>query len=257
MNLSRLIFIVVYFVFFAIHTQGQQVFIPGGQFTMGCLSGCESDEIPSHTVEISAFYIDKYEITNSQYDSCVAKGRCTPAHYNDGACLMWNGSSFKKVKVPDEFQKPQFPVACVSWRQADAFCSWKGMKLPTEAQWEYAASGVDKKTYSWGNESPSQAKCRMAGQNFSTKIGSYPPNAKGLFDMTGNVWEWVSDYYSADYYTNSPSRNPKGPEVGLYKVLRGGGWYSTANQLRIANRHWFSPDFQEISVGFRCVKDAK
>lgn len=214
--------------------------------------GSEADEQPEHEIILSPFQIGRYEISVSQYDSCVRSGACTPAHYDDGKCLTWSGRGFKKVTVPQSFRKSNYPVVCVTWHQAAAYCRSKGMKLPGEAQWEYAARAGSKNKYSWGDAAPSTDRC--ASDKKPEEIGNYEPNRWGLYDMTGNVWEWTNDYYDKDYYSSKEIQNPSGPDVGFYRVVRGGGYYSGPSQLRISNRHWFSPDFAELSLGFRCAR---
>jgi formylglycine-generating enzyme required for sulfatase activity len=125
------------------------------------------------------------------------------------------------------------------------------MRLPTEAQWEYAALGGAKGRYSWGDAPPDGNRC---ARNVPRAVGGFAPNGYGLYDMTGNVWEWTADFYAVDAYENSADADPKGPDVGYYRVIRGGGWYSGPNELRVRNRHWFAPGSAEVSVGFRCVK---
>lgn len=217
-------------------------------------AGGDSNETPSHAVTLSPFSLDIYEVTRAQYDSCVAAGRCTPAHYDDGACVIWTNQGFKNVRVPPAFSSPAYPVVCVTWFQAQQYCLYKGEKLPTEAQWEYAAEAGRNATYSWGEQPPSAANCTQPSVKRPQKPGSFSPNPAGLYDMTGNVWEWVSDHYAPDYYSVSPPQDPQGAEAGQYRVIRGGGWYSTAHQLRIKNRHWFEPNFGEVSIGFRCAR---
>jgi sulfatase modifying factor 1 len=231
----------------------QTTAIPGGKFTMGGASS-DANESPDHSVTLSPFLMDKTEVTYAQYDSCVAALKCGPAHYDDGTCVIWTNEGFKKVRVPQGFRDPQFPVVCVTWFQAQQYCLYRGKKLPTEAQWEYAAGGGGTVTYSWGDASPSQSRCTQPGLNHPEKAGTFSPNQWGLYDMTGNVWEWTADHYSPDYYSVSPEQDPQGAEVGQYRSIRGGGWYSDARQLRIRNRHWFEPNFGEVSIGFRCVK---
>lgn len=237
---------------FFVKVDGQTVKIHSGSFMMGGGNG-DFDERPSHEVNIRSFSIDRFEVTNAQYQSCVSAGRCTPAHYNDGKCLIWTGKGFKPVNVPVQYRDSLFPAVCVTWRQAGEYCGFRGMRLPTEAEWEYAARSGGQSRYSWGDGAPSLSKCTMYGQGKLKRVESYSPNAFGLYDMTGNAWEWTSDYYQKDYYTVSPKDNPNGPDVGLYRVIRGGGWYSGADQLRCSNRQWFSPDYAEASIGFRCA----
>jgi formylglycine-generating enzyme required for sulfatase activity len=226
--------------------------VPGGSFTMG-IDGGEPNQAPAHAVSISPFHIDKTEVTFSQYDSCVRLGACTPAHYDDGACVIWTQQGFRNVRVPPALRNGRYPVVCVTWFQAQAYCQAQGKRLPTEAQWEYAALAGRSSQYSWGNELPSASRCPQPPANRPEKTASFAPNPWGLYDMTGNVWEWAADHYDPDYYTASPQSDPQGAEVGQYRVIRGGGWYSTASQLQIKNRHWFEPNFGEVSVGFRCA----
>lgn len=230
----------------------QSVTVGAGSFIMGDNKG-ESDEMPEHQVSISAFRMDSHEVTEAQYDSCVKSGKCTPAHYSDGKCGAWTNNGFKNVYVPADRRDPHFPVVCITWFQAKNYCQAYGKTLPSEAQWEYAATAGQKIRYSWGNFAPSSSTCAAATNHKPTKTCSKSVNAAGLYDMTGNVWEWTNDFYSPDYYSYSETENPRGPPVGLYRVIRGGGWYSGEALLRIQNRNWFSPDFSEVSLGFRCV----
>jgi formylglycine-generating enzyme required for sulfatase activity len=227
--------------------------IPAGTFVMGEDNG-DANAAPGHAVALSSYSIDKYEITNAQYDSCVSSGACTPAHYSDGACLLWTGREFKNVRVTGLSRGPRNPVACVTWHQAREFCTSKAKSLPTEAQWEYAALGGRGAAFAWGNQAPDAKRCAQPSEARPKPVGSFAPNGFSLYDMTGNVWEWTNDHYQPDYYSTSDSKDPQGPEVGEYRVIRGGGWYSGAKQLRIKNRHWFEPNFSEASIGFRCAK---
>jgi formylglycine-generating enzyme required for sulfatase activity len=227
--------------------------IPAGSFTMGTASG-KPNEYPEHHVNLSAFSMDAFEVTREQYDSCVAAGACSPAHDDDGKCVVWNGRSFVSVRFAHKNYNPKFPIVCVTWNQAREYCSHKGKTLPTEAQWEYAALANRPVSYAWGNDIPDAAKCAQPRDGKPRQCGSFSPNPWGLYDMTGNVWEWVSDRYQPDYYSVSEIDDPPGPDVGQYRVIRGGGWYSGPAQLRIKNRHWFEPNFGELSIGFRCAK---
>lgn len=231
----------------------QMASMPGGAFTMGTNDG-EADEGPAHAVTVSAVSIDRFEVSLGQYDSCVALGRCTAAHYDDGKCLMWTSDGIARVQVPEKYRVPELPVVCVTWRQAYEYCKFRGGRLPTEAEWEYTALAGSEDMYAWGDRPPDESLCTQASNRHPAKTGSYPSNAAGLHDMTGNVWEWTADMYQTDYYAMGETDNPKGPEVGRYRVIRGGGWYSTAYQLRIKNRQWFVPEYGEVSVGIRCVK---
>jgi formylglycine-generating enzyme required for sulfatase activity len=227
--------------------------IPGGTFVMGSHSG-KSNESPEHQVEVTGFSMDAREVTKAQYDTCVQAGGCTPAHDSDGTCVAWNGSGFMRVRIPPSPAALQLPAVCVTWYQARDYCAFKGKKLPSEAQWEYAALAGGSAPYAWGNARPDPSRCAQANGGGPRSPASFAPNAWGLSDMTGNVWEWVNDRYQSDYYATSEPREPTGPDVGQYRVIRGGGWYSGPEQLRIKNRHWFEPNFGEVSIGFRCVK---
>jgi len=229
----------------------ETVAVPAGTFNRGSADG-EPDEAPVRAVEMSGFAMTRREVTEAQYRRCVDAGKCAPAHYDDGRCLIWSGRGFRHITVPAQLRGDNLPVVCVTWQEARAYCASVGMRLPTEAQWEYAALGGAKSArYSWGGAAPDGSRCGLAAPK---PVGSFPPNGYGLHDMTGNVWEWTADFYVADYYANSETVNPKGPDAGYYRVIRGGGWYSGPAELRVQNRHWFSANSAEASVGFRCVK---
>lgn len=228
----------------------QMVSVVSGSFSMGSDNG-EADEKPVKIITVSAFKIDKFEVSNANYDSCVNRGGCTPAHYEDGKCIMWTARGIKKVRVPSSLRSPKSPVVCVSWSQARQYCQYKRKKLPTEAQWEYAALSGTNRAYAWGNQGSSSTK---ASQDRPSDCGSYSPNGWNIYDMTGNVWEWTNDRYAQDQYVESDNNNPMGPSIGRYRSIRGGGWYSSQKQLRIKNRQWFLPEKGEVSIGFRCVK---
>jgi formylglycine-generating enzyme required for sulfatase activity len=234
-----------------LYAEGEFARVPTGSFSRGADDG-KADERPVRAVEMSGFGIMSKEVTEAQYQKCVDAGRCAPAHYDDGKCLMWRGRQFQRVTVPQNLRGENLPVVCVTWQEARAYCASVGAKLPTEAQWEYAAlGGAQSAKYSWGNGAPDRSRCGLSAPQ---PAGSFAPNGYGLHDMTGNVWEWTADFYAADYYENSEAMNPKGPDAGYYRVIRGGGWYSGASELRVKNRHWFSAASAEVSVGFRCVK---
>jgi formylglycine-generating enzyme required for sulfatase activity len=228
-----------------------QVAVRGGSFTMGG-DAAEPDERPAHVVNVSALSVDKYETSFAEYDSCVRSGACSPAHYRDGKCILWTSAGLRKVVVPARFRSAEYPVVCVDWEQARAYCRFRGKRLLTEAEWEYAAQAGRASAYSWGDEAPSGARCPTSSCMHPIKSGSYPSNAWGLYDMTGNVWEWVDDCYQTDYYSQHAATDPAGPAVGRYRVIRGGGWFSGPNQLRIRNRQWFVPEYGEVSIGIRC-----
>lgn len=248
---------IFYCLIFSVNSvTAQSVAVGGSVFSMGSESG-DFDEKPVHSITLSPFKMDAHEVTEAQYDSCVQSGKCSQAHYSDGRCGVWTSNGFQNVNVPADRRNPARPVVCVTWFQAQAFCQARGEQLPREAQWEYAASAGKRFKYAWGDQSPAPSCCAMASNQKPDIVCSHAPNASGLSDMTGNVWEWTGDYYGKDYYSYSSLQNPTGPDVGLYRVVRGGGWYSSAEQLRITNRNWFSPDFAEVSVGFRCASSSQ
>jgi formylglycine-generating enzyme required for sulfatase activity len=233
----------------------REILIPAGSFQMGCDSGslaetCRSDEQPLHTVTLSAYSIDKYEVTNARYKACVDAGGCTaPGSVNSYTRSAYYGTS----------TYADYPVMHVTWHQASAFCAWAGKQLPTEAEWEKAARGSnDTRKYPWGDSAPD---CTKANYNWcvgdTSRVGSYPSGASpyGVMDMSGNVVEWVNDWYSESYYSVSPSVNPQGPAASDYRVLRGGAWGLDGNVVRSASRFFYNYPADWIFInGFRCVR---
>lgn len=230
----------------------QIVQMPAGTFAMGNPFGT-LDEQPSRQVAVSAFSLYSHEVTEAEYDSCVAWGACSPAHYDDSTCRVWNGRAFVKVKVPSSARDPRNPVVCVTWRQAREYCRFRRMSLPSEIQWEYAARAGTSGRTPWGDGTPSAGQCVAGRKNGPQPVGSCQSNAWGIHDMLGNGWEWVNDWYDARAYSYEATEFPQGPEAGIYRVIRGGGWYSRYSDISVSNRHWFSPDYSEVSIGFRCA----
>ena len=193
---------------------------------------------------LNAFYIDKYEVTNFQYKQFIdATGRATPAYWND-----------------EKYNQPNQPVVGITWHDAVAYAKWAGKRLPTEAEWEKAARGIDGRRYPWGNEWDS-LKCNSDiggdGYQYTAPVGSFPAGVSpyGVMDMIGNVWEYTSDWYSEDYYSVSPYKNPTGPETGTNRVMKPSGWRNLWDVVRLANRNgYFSPDIAACDQGFRCAK---
>ena len=222
------------------------VFVPAGEFIMGSPEGeGGDDEHPQRTVYLDAFYIGKYEVTNAEYKECVDAGACEPPSRN------WSKTRFFYYGNPEY---DNYPVIRVTWYDAKAYCDWKGVRLPTEAEWEKAARGTDGREYPWGNETPDETKLnynRNIGD--TTEVGSYPDGAStyGAMDMAGNVWEWVADWLDEDYYSKAPERNPRGPDSREYRVLRGGSWVYPERFARCSLRGWIFPDYRSYSVGFR------
>lgn len=214
---------------------------------------CLPDEIPLHTVKLGDFYIDKFEVTTTQYAECVKAGACESPS---------NSASETKDYFFENPIYANYPVIYVTWENADAYCTWVGKRLPTEAEWERAARGSNAKTYPWGDKDPTcilvNGYDNASSSNCTgdlSEVGSHPDGASkyGVMDMAGNVWEWVSDWYSEVYYGQSPTENPAVPTSGSYKVLRGGGWSSNWVFLRTASRG-FDPVFNSSKdAGFRCA----
>jgi eukaryotic-like serine/threonine-protein kinase len=211
-----------------------QVYIPDGKFRMGGMdANTGPDEQPPHDVTISGFWMDKVEVTNAMYALCVQAGACEPPRL------------FTSAQRETYYNNPDFaeyPVIMVRWRDANAYCTWAGRRLPTEAEWEYAARGTDFRTWPWGDQKPDTS---FANFNYSVRdtarVGSYPAGVSpfGILDMPGNVWEWMADWYNADYYNNAPIINPTGPLsplTGNLRVIRGGSWQDGEAELRVSNR---------------------
>jgi formylglycine-generating enzyme required for sulfatase activity len=217
------------------------VCVPAGEFTMGSQNGSD-DEQPVHAVTLDAYWIDQTEVTNAMVRKCVRAKQCS---HPDGDPYYISSTT------------RQHPVAHVSWEDANAYCTWVGRRLPTEAEWEKAARGVDGRTYPWGDQTPD---CTLAnyGGCFGQKsaVGSYPAGASpyNALDMAGNVWEWVADWYGADYYTSQLEwNNPLGPATGDAHSMRGGFWSGDEAFMRasVRSRHISSDRYDYI--GFRCV----
>ena len=239
------------------------VLIPAGDFQMGSNKSIPKAGLgkPEHTVYLDAFYMDVYEVTNGQYKKFVqATGHREP----EGNLLNDNiGYEWGKLWLDKNYNGDNQPVVCVSWDDAKAYADWAEKRLPTEEEWEKAArGGLIGKEYPWGdNITHDDANYAGTGGkdiwSYTSPVGSFALNGYGLYDMTGNVWEWCADWYDDNYYANSPKSNPKGPSSGEYKVLRGGSWsfdYSEAI-LRVAARLSQYPMGYYDTLGFRCVQD--
>lgn len=212
-------------------------FIPSGEFRMGCdgnnpfeRNECFIQELPLHTVYLDDYYIDIYLTTNENYGKCVEAGVCARPHSN---------SSYTRSSYYGNPIYANYPVVWVLWENADQYCNWIGKRLPTDAEWEKAARGSDTRKFPWGNDA---TNCSLANSyscvGDTTEVGSYPLGVSpyGIFDMAGNVKEWVSDWYHQDYYSISPYYNPTGPDSGITKGLRGGSFGSYYLLTRTAFR---------------------
>jgi iron(II)-dependent oxidoreductase len=218
------------------------VLIAKGEFNMGKNSANPSDWQPEHVVGIDSFYLDQYEVTNQEYfDYCKAVNHALP--------IFWGMKEFRCG-----LDYPEYPVVGVSNYDAEQYAQWVHKRLPTEAEWEYAARGglVDN-SFPNGNTIDSTLANYGKKYNGLLHVGSFPPNKFGLFDMAGNVWEWTSDFYQGNYYENSPSENPRGPARGRFKVIRGGSWHSGAMCNQNYYRNGLAGNWVDFAVGFRCA----
>lgn len=220
------------------------VYVPAGKFVMGSNDG-KDDEKPVHEVTQDAFWIMQTEVTNAEYKKCMDAGFCSKPGNSD-----WD-----KSELWTKFA--QHPVVHVNWDQANTYAKWAGGHLPTEAEWEKTARGPYGNTYPWGNTMPNNLRLNFDDKLKATNaIGQYLMGRSfyGAFDMAGNVWEWVADWYDWGYYEISPTSNPQGPTTGSYHVIRGGSYRSNANTVRSSYRYG-SLYGGNVDVGFRVVRD--
>ncbi len=255
---------------------GDHVLIPAGAFEMGDhFHEGDGDEVPVHTVYLDTYYMAKDKVSNRQYRHFIEAG-------GYAAPRFWSAGGFGEYGREPRFWKDDcyhggglsgndnFPVVGVSWFEAMAYCSWLSEEtgftycLPTEAEWEKAARGKDNRRFPWGQSiDGSYANFEHSGDRFEpgiTPLRFYDKNVSpyGVRGMTGNVWEWCYDWYSgSEYYAASPEMNPKGPDTGSSRILRGGGWVDSAYYHRAANRNSSSPENRNPIQGFRCVRETK
>ena len=260
----------------------EMILINGGKFRMGTHSGMPF-ESPVHEVEVGPFYIDKHEVTVADFESFVdATGYKTEAErlgwsgvfdLESGEWKRVDGTDWRHPEGPRSKPKPTEPVSQVSWNDAIAFAAWAGKRLPTEAEFEYAArGGLAGKIYAWGDELRPNGKpvanwwqgvfpeSNTGEDGFLGRapVMSFPANGYDVYDMTGNVWEWCADRFSEEYYRLSPPMNPTGPDAGEDRVIRGGSFLCAQNycsNYRVAGRSFAKPDTGLNNLGFRCVRD--
>jgi len=257
------------------------VLVPAGDFLMGstdedidelfelcstnipdCKRESLEDQYPQRVVHLDSFYLDEYEVTNAQYGECVRGGACTePENITSRSRLSYYGNP----------EYDQYPVLRVTWHDAQTYCEWAGKRLPTEAEWEKAARGTDARLYPWGNEVPGGSRLNYCdincpwqpfrdlhgddGYKDTSPAGAYPVGASpyGAYDMGGNVWEWVTDWYDADYYVSGPLSNPTGPSDGSERVIRGGSFENTWHVTSATYRSRAAPHVRADQLGFRCA----
>lgn len=222
------------------------VVIPAGPFIRGTMRG-GYDERPQREIYVDEFSIDRHEVTRYQYQTFIT------------------ATGHRKAAPPSRYAKNlsrmagiNQPVTYVSWDDANEYCRWKGKRLPTEAEWEKAMRGTDGRLWPWGNEpdfTASNWNSARDGFDVTAPVGSFQRDVSpfGVADGAGNVMEWVADWYAEDAYRDPVETNPKGPDHGVYKVLRGGGYTSTGTDVRITSRSRMVPDFRDETIGFRCA----
>ncbi|MBW7897617.1 Serine/threonine-protein kinase pkn1 [Candidatus Brocadiaceae bacterium B188] len=248
------------------------------------------NEIPQHKVYLNAYLIDKYPVTNAQYKKFIESGGYMQKTFWSDAGWQYivQAKPLENNELDGAFHdQTDCPVVNISWYEAEAFASWAGKRLPTEAEWEKAARGTDGRVYPWGNEfDKTRLNCAEAKIEKPTAVTKYPQGQSiyGCFDMAGNVWEWTADWYDSQYYRCAPDKNPQGPtmaeknpyfgrpeEVGISiydlkpsltskalsgcKVLRGGSWNGSGIvHIRCSNRDYDEPTYKNDTIGFRCAK---
>ena len=258
--------------------------VRAGEFWMGCKpdldDGCEEPEKPGRQVHLDIFFIDRNEVTVSRYAACVAAGACTEEGLKMPSFGGKEQTEWAWACNWGKKDREDHPINCLNWKQADAYCRWATKRLPTEAEWEKAARGTDGRKYAWGNqEYAAMAKAGKKVANIADEsekrrdpawtvaagyddgytgtapVGSFPEGASpcGALDMTGNVLEWVADWYDESYFGAAPKRNPPGPAKGEHHVARGGAWYGEPSTTRLGLR-WVDPLRRIVAVGVRCAK---
>jgi formylglycine-generating enzyme required for sulfatase activity len=210
-------------------TPSGMVLIPGGEYTSG--SNGFNDERPKKNIFLKPFFIDKYEVTQKDFSKI-----------------------FKKHS--SEFRGGSLPVDHVNWYQARDYCNESGKRLPTEAEWEKAARATTSELFYWGAEPDDSFAWHWDNSKYKTHpVGEKKPNKYGLYDMSGNVWEWTADWYQENYYQGRSSSNPKSPFNGKHRVLRGGSFMDKPEGLRVTRRNWDLPGARFKNFGFRCAKN--
>ncbi len=208
------------------------------------------DEMPRREVYLDSFSIDEYPVTNKQYKEFVDE----TGHQAPALGLMWS-RKYDWVDGTYPEGKGDCPVVIVSWQNAVAYCEWAGKRLPTEAEWEKAARGTQGNIWPWGDEwVKERSVCAGAVDTQPVGVLEAGKSPFGCYDMAGNVWEWTQDWYYDKYYQNAPQRNPKGPQSGKERVLKGGAWIHSAFSVRCSMRFRKPADHCDNYIGFRCAR---
>ncbi|MHB2148652.1 SUMF1/EgtB/PvdO family nonheme iron enzyme [Calditrichota bacterium LG25] len=235
----------------------EMVYVPGGTFTMGDTWGDgDSDERPTHSVTVNSFYMGKYEVTQAQYQEIMGNN---PSYFQGDNRPVEQVIWYDAVEFCNKLSEREGLEPCYTINGTDVTCDFtkNGYRLPTEAEWEYAAkggaNGNDTK-YSGSDNVDDVAWYAGNSGGHTHEVGTKQPNELGLYDMSGNVWEWCWDWYASDYYSNSPQDNPKGPDSGTYRVLRGGSWNGIAIYVRVALRSYNYPNGTNNGIGFRILR---
>jgi formylglycine-generating enzyme required for sulfatase activity len=262
------------------------VCVPAGEFLMGSVNdkAADVDEEPQHRVNLSAYWIDMYEVTNGKFGSFITSTGYQTEAERAGGGDIWidaldttqpsfdSGAYWKNPLGDGSGIDSNHPVTQVSWYDAKAYCEWAGKRLPSEAEWEKAARGTDGRRYPWGswdgtlaNHADSSTHFSWSesdndGYQYTSPVGAFSGGASPYYalDMTGNVWEWTADWYDANYYKSRPNPdiNPTGPASGTYRVSRGGSWAYVSWMVRPAIRYGYDPFYHRSDIGFRCAISA-
>jgi formylglycine-generating enzyme required for sulfatase activity len=238
----------------AVSAEPGMVLIPGGDFLRGRTYEWEDydmpwspnpakDDRPVRKISLDPFYLDESEVTNERYAAFLKATQKAPPYY------------WRNGQIPEG--KEKHPVVNVDWNDAAAFCKWVGKRLPTEAEFERACRGTaEGKMFPWGDRVPTDKDAHYGALNGATGVCQKARSEFGLCDIIGNVWEWTADWYDRKYYEIAPERNPKGPDSGLYRAVRGGSWFDQPKLfLSCSYRSWARPAERSPTIGFRCAKN--